>query len=65
MSYQCEQCKESNTVGDALKNIVNIALVVGIGYMAFTFRGQLKEIVGQALDKGKRSLSGPSKRKRK
>lgn len=52
-------------MGDALKNIVNIALVVGIGYIAFTFRDQLKEIVGQALEKGKKNLSGPSKRKRK
>lgn len=65
MSYKCEQCEAESTFGDALSNIVKIVLVVGVGYMAFTFRDQLKEVVGAAIEKGKKQLSGPKKSRRK
>lgn len=65
MSYQCEQCKESSTVGDALNILIKVATFAAVAYVAFTYKDQIKETVKLALDKTNRNLQGPSKKSKK
>lgn len=65
MSYQCEKCQESSTLGDTVNTVIKIGTFVGIAYLAFSFRSQIKDVVGQAIAKGQKHLTGPPVRKGK
>lgn len=67
MSYRCEQCEQTTTVGDILDSIFKIGVLAGVAYMAFNFRNEIKDAVRSVVTKAgeKKKLDGaPRKRKK-
>lgn len=52
MSYRCEQCEQTTTVGDVLNGLFKIGIFAGVAYMAFNFRNEIKGAVQSVIKKG-------------
>jgi hypothetical protein len=53
-TYECDQCRETNTISDILGTVLKVGGIVVLGYVLFNFRSELKDAVGKAVQQAKR-----------
>lgn len=66
MSWNCQQCEQTNTFKDVFDTAFKLVAVAGIVYVAVNFRSEIKESVRSVVARKKiNDLSGTKKRRMK
>lgn len=65
MSYQCEKCQETTTIGEVVSAVIKIATLGAVVYFGIKFKDDIEKAVGMAIQKGQKHLGrAPKRRKR-